>query len=205
MHRVTDILLALALALSLPAWSAERAANTVRVAAGDATAADADEASRAYFTDLELVTQNGEDVRFFSDVLKDKIVLINFIFTHCQDACPMMTQKLKSSRALLDEQIRNRVHFISISIDPERDTPAAMKEFASRYDLADDSNWVFLTGAPENVNTIVKKLGQYTSEVENHSTLVLAGNVNDHYWMKIPPMDPPGIIAERLRLLAQGQ
>ncbi len=205
MHRVTDVFLALAFALSLPAWSAEPAADTARVAASDATPADTDDASRAYFTDLKLVTQDGEDVRFFSDVLKDKIVLINFIFTHCQDACPMMTQKLKSSRALLDEPLRNRVHFVSISIDPERDTPAAMKEFASRYDLADDGNWVFLTGTPENITTIVKKLGQYTPEVEDHSTLVLAGNVNDHYWMKIPPMVPPGAIAERLRMLAQEQ
>ena len=203
MYRVSACCLGLFIALSLPAWSA--VPTTGSAGAPAATPGQSEAASRQYFTDLELLTQNGDQVRFYSDVLKDRVVLINFIFTHCQDACPMMTQKLKSSRALLDEQIRNRVHFISISIDPERDTPAAMKEFASRYDLADDSNWVFLTGAPENVNTIVKKLGQYTSEVENHSTLVLAGNVNDHYWMKIPPMDPPGIIAERLRLLAQGQ
>jgi len=161
-----------------------------------------EEASRSYFTDLPLVTGNGEPVRFYSDVLKDRIVVINFVFTHCQDACPLMTQKLRSARELLDEGLRNSVYFVSISIDPERDSPAQLKAFAEKFQV-NDAHWVFLTGDKENVEQIVRKLGQYTQDVEDHSTLVLAGNVRTQHWMKIPPMVPAWGIAEKLKLLAE--
>ncbi|MGB5473029.1 MAG: SCO family protein, partial [Gammaproteobacteria bacterium] len=100
--------LLLALAWLAPAVSATPPETTGGAAATPAatTQADADEASRQYFTDLKLVTQDGKDVRFFSDVLQDRIVLINFIFTHCEGACPLMTRKLKSSRDLLDAPLR---------------------------------------------------------------------------------------------------
>jgi cytochrome oxidase Cu insertion factor (SCO1/SenC/PrrC family) len=168
-----------------------------------AKAVSHEDAAREYFTDLELVTQDGEPVRFFTDVLKDKVVLINFVFTHCQDACPLITRKLLSTRELMAEEVNVRVHFVSISIDPERDTPAALQEFMTKFDIPSD-NWLFLTGDKQNVEHIVRKLGQFTPEVEEHSTLLLAGNVKERHWVKIPPTVPPIGIAEKLRLLVQG-
>jgi cytochrome oxidase Cu insertion factor (SCO1/SenC/PrrC family) len=186
---------------SLPAWSAEPA-EAVRPPA-KATASGEGEA-RTYFTDLELVTQNGEAVRFYSDVLKDRVVLINFVFTRCQDACPMLVHKLLKVKELLGEKLGETVYFVSISIDPERDTPEDMKAFAEQQ-KAQMNGWIFLTGTPDNVNHIVKKLGQYSPDVEAHSTLLLAGNVRTRHWMKIPPNIPPGGIAEKLRLLADDE
>ena len=164
---------------------------------------DHDQKSRQYFTDLEVVTQDGEKVRFYTDVLKDKVVLINFIFTNCGDACPMATHKMTMVRDRLEGSMGNPVFFLSISIDPERDTPAAMKEFARQH-KADHEGWLFLTGKPQDLNHIVKKLGQYSDDVEMHSTLMLAGNVKKRHWMKITPMTPPPIIAEKLRTLVEG-
>src|SRR5512143_2535515 len=73
--------------------------------AATASAADKEQRDRAYFTDLPLLTQDGRAVRFYSDVLKDHVVLINFIFTHCQDACPLLAKKLSEVQGLLSEQM----------------------------------------------------------------------------------------------------
>ncbi len=161
-----------------------------------------EQAARNYFTDLPVVTQDGKQVRFYSDVLKDKVVLISFFYTSCKDACPLITQKLTLVRDQLASQFGKQIHFVSISLDPVRDTPAAMKEFA-RSQKADHDGWVFVTGDSDNVNQIIKKLGQYTPDIEAHSVLMLAGNVKFGHWAKIRPSAQPMAIAEKLRLLAQ--
>lgn len=161
-----------------------------------------EQAARNYFTDLPVVTQDGRQVRFYSDVLKDKVVLISFFFTSCKDACPLITQKLTLVRDQLASEFGKQIHFVSISLDPLRDTPAALKEFA-RSQKADHDGWLFVTGDSDNVNQIIKKLGQYTPDIEAHSVLMLAGNVKSGHWAKIPPSAQPMAIAEKLRLLAQ--
>ena len=158
--------------------------------------------AREYFTNLELIDQDGQTVRFFDDVLKDKVVVINFIFTNCDGACPLMTHKLSLVRDRMEGQIADPLQFVSLSIDPERDTPAAMKEFAKSHH-ADHDGWVFLTGKPENLEYIIKRLGQFTDDVEAHSTMMLAGNVNTAHWIKIQPYEQPPAISEKLRGLIQ--
>ena len=188
------ILLVLALLMALSVQAAP--------AAEDQTAEQAEAAAREYFTDTVLVNQYGEEVRFFSDVLKDQVVAINFIFTNCQGACPVITEKLKAARSALGDEFGGSMRFISISIDPARDTPAAMKRFQEQHQA--DGDWVFLTGEKANLDNVVKRLGQYFPEVEEHSTLVIAGNVAEQHWMKIMPNVPPGAIAEKFRLLING-
>jgi len=171
-------------------------------AVGQQSAADVEAASRDYFTDTQLVTQDGEAVRFYSDVLKDQVVVINFIFTNCQGACPMMTQKLRMARDQLDSEVAEKILFVSISIDPTRDTPEALREFAKAQHA--DGNWVFLTGEQGDIDLVVKKLGQYFPDVDEHSTLMIAGNVGTRLWMKLPPQLPPAGVAEKLRQLVDG-
>lgn len=178
-----------------PAAMAEEA-----MTAAERTAQQELDRARDYFTNLELITQDGETVRFFDDVLKDKVVVINFIFTNCDGACPLMTHKLSLVRDRMEGQIGAPLQFISLSIDPERDTPAAMKEFAKVHH-ADHDGWVFLTGKPDHLDFIVKRLGQYTENVDAHSTMMLAGNVNAAHWMKILPHEQPPAIVEKLQLL----
>ena len=156
--------------------------------------------AREYFTNLPLINQDGETVKFFDDVLKDKVVVINFIFTNCDGACPLMTHKLTLVRDRIEGQIGDTVQFVSLSIDPARDTPAAMKEFAKSHH-ADHDGWVFLTGKPENLDYIIKRLGQYSDDVEAHSTMMLAGNVNAAHWIKIQPYEQAPAITEKLQTL----
>ncbi len=161
-----------------------------------------EEKARKYFTDLEVLDQNGKRLRFYSDVLKGRVVLINFMFTNCPDACPMATHKLMQVRNMMVPAIKDDVWFISISVDPERDTPEAMKAFAEKQGV-DESRWLFLTGAKQNLEFIVKRLGQYTQQVEAHSTLMLAGNDRTRHWTRVMPMVPPEGVAQQLRALAE--
>ena len=168
----------------------------------DAERLAAEEKARNYFTNLEVIDQDGRKLEFYDDILKGKIVVINFIFTNCQGACPLMTRHLTLVRDLLGPDAGGEIHFVSISIDPVRDTPAAMKEFAENHD-ADQDYWRFITGNPANLEAIVKRLGQYTDDVEAHSTLMLAANVRTAHWIKIPPNVPPNGAVERLRMLIE--
>ena len=168
----------------------------------DAERAASEQKARDYFSNIEVIDQDGQRLKFYDDVLKDKVVAINFIFTNCQGACPLMTRHLTLVRDLLGPEVGDKIHFVSISIDPIRDTPAAMKEFAETQH-ADQAAWRFITGDPDDLAAIVKRLGQYNDDVEAHSTLLLAANVRTAHWTKIPPNVPPNGIVERLRLLAE--
>ena len=156
--------------------------------------------AKSYFTDTELLTQDGQKVRFYSDVLQDRIVLINVIYTSCEDACPLITRKLMDVRRKMAEEIGKDVWFVSISSDPKRDSPQALKKFA-RDQGADEQRWVFLTGTEPDVSQVLTRLGQLSRSAEEHSTLLIAGNVSAKRWSKIRPDAPVAAIAERLKVL----
>jgi cytochrome oxidase Cu insertion factor (SCO1/SenC/PrrC family) len=160
--------------------------------------------ARTYFTDLELQTQDGRTVRFYSDVLAGRTVLINVIYTNCKDACPMITQQLNGVRKQIPELFGKDVFFVTLTSDPKRDTPQALKRFAKEQG-ADVGGWTFLTGRSEHVAHILKKLGQFAQEVESHSTMLIAGNVPAKRWSKMRPDAPPQAIAARLQVLAEAR
>jgi len=93
-----------------------------------------------WLTEYELTERSGR--RFHSSELAGKVHVVNFFFTACPTACPLQTQQVQE----LDREFGERgVHFLSISCDPERDTPATLKAYADRYQ-ADPERWLFLTG-----------------------------------------------------------
>lgn len=194
-RKILSVALATVALLSVPLMEATATTSDAERDAAEAKA-------REYFTNLEVIDQDGNRLKFYDDLLKDKVVAINFIFTNCQGACPLMTRQLTLVRDQLGAEIGKDIHFLSISIDPVRDTPTAMKEFAKTHE-ADQAGWRFVTGNPKNLTYIVKKLGQYTDDVEAHSTLLIAANVRTAHWTKIPPNVPPNGIVERLRMLIE--
>lgn len=182
-----------------PAGSAQPPA-TAPLAAPD-TRAGGTRDPQAYFTDLELQTQDGRKVRFYSDMLQGRTVLLNVIYTSCPDACPLITQHLNEVRRRLPELFGTQVHFVTLTSDPKRDTPQALKQFAQKQGV-DVQGWTFLTGSKQNLEQVLKRLGMYAEQAEGHSTLLIGGNVGAKRWSKIRPDAPPVAIAERLRLLA---
>lgn len=166
--------------------------------------AERDAKARDYFTDTQLKTHAGRDVRFYSDTLRGKVVLINFMFTGCGDACPLITAKLVQAKNDLGDAFGREVRFISISIDPEHDRPEDLAKFARKFD-AQHPDWLFLTGAHANIETVTKRLGSYTDQVENHSTGIIIGSPQQGRWKKVRPDAPAKAIAEELRHLVAGE
>ena len=201
MRNIRNLMAGLGLALALlpSAGNAQDGATTVRIQSDEAAS---EEKARKFFTDTEVIDQNGNKLRFYSDVLKNRVVLINFIFTNCPDYCPMVTQKLIQTRSQLVESVTDDIWIVSISVDPERDTPEAMKDFAKKHGV-DESRWIFLTGQTQDLDFIVKRLGQYSKDVESHSTLMLGGNTNTRLWTRVMPMATPPDIARQMRELAE--
>ncbi|WP_455200230.1 SCO family protein [Kaarinaea lacus] len=160
------------------------------------------ERARNYFTDLPLVTNEGKDVKFYSDMLDDKVVLLNVMYTKCEDACPLLTKHLAAAKDQLGDLFGKEVFFVSISNDPNRDTPEKLTAFAKKQN-AYHPGWKFVTGNKNEVDAIIRKLGLYTPNIEEHNTLLLAGNTRTRHWIKIVPNIPPEAIAQKLRDLAE--
>lgn len=135
-----------------------------------------------YFTDTELITQDGQKVRFYSDVLKGKVVVINCFFATCQGSCLPMSRTFVKLQEMLDPAMARDVVFVSISVDPTMDTPERLKDYATK--LGAKPGWLLLTGTKENVDLIHKKLGQYVEDKNAHNNIFLIGNEKTGLWKK---------------------
>ena len=151
-----------------------------------------------YFPNVPLVTDDGETVYFFDDLIKDKIVSINFIYTTCVDICPLETAQLVRVQRLLGDRLGKDVFFYSISIDPEHDTPAVLKEYKERF----GANWTFLTGDNDDIISLRRKLGLYVEEIQdgsnNHNVNMIIGNQATGRWMKRSPFENPHVLADQI-------
>jgi len=139
-------------------------------------------AAQKYFTDVELINQNGEKMRLYSDVLKDHVVVVNAFFATCQGSCLPMNRNLEKLQAAFKERMGKDLYIVSISVDPTVDTPQALKEYAKK--LSATPGRLFLTGKKENVDWALYKLGQYVEQREQHTNVFIIGNERTGLWKK---------------------
>ncbi|MBI3181487.1 MAG: SCO family protein [Myxococcales bacterium] len=184
---------------SLRAWSLQAMALVVlfatQAAAGGPTGLPSagEEAARSYFTDLELVDQDGRTYRFYSDLLRGNVVLISFGFTACKGACPPITAKLARVQKLLGERVGKDVRILTLTVDPVADTPPMLKRYADKVGAG--PGWLFLTGAPNNVSAVLRKLGDRSGQPEQHSTAIIIGDASAGSWLKLPSLEAADRIA----------
>jgi protein SCO1/2 len=151
-----------------------------------------------YFPNVELTTQDGQKVRFYDDLLKDKIVAVDLIYTHCTFSCPLVTARLAQVQRLLGDRVGKDVFFLSITLDPVRDTPEVLKAYAEKFHTG--PGWLFLTGKKEDIALISKKLGllSYAPTPVNrdgHTPELMVGNVATGTWMRNSALDNPRLLA----------
>jgi protein SCO1 len=128
-----------------------------------------------YFPNLPVIDQNGRTLKFYDDVIKDKIVIISFIYTSCQDACPLTTARLVQLADKLGDAVGRDLFFVSMSVDPNNDTPERLKAFGDAFDIG--PGWLFLTGKEEDIRAINKKLGDRSDRgLSDHRNEILLGN-----------------------------
>ncbi len=154
-----------------------------------------------YFPNVPLVTHEGKSVRFFDDLIKDKVVVVNFIFTSCPDVCPLETARLREVQEILGDRVGRDVFMYSITIDPEHDTPEVLKQYAERFEVG--PGWLFLTGKEADITLLRKKLGLYSErpggdKLEAHSVSSIVGNQSTGRWMRMSPFVNPYVIATQV-------
>ena len=151
-----------------------------------------------YFPNVALTTQDGEEVRFFDDLIKDKVVAVNFIYTTCADTCPLETAQLVRTQQILGDRLGKDVFFYSITIDPDHDTPEVPKEYRERF----GARWTFLTGDEADIISLRRKLGLFVEEIQdgsnNHNVNMVIGNQATGRWMKRSPFENPYVLADQL-------
>jgi len=158
-----------------------------------------------YFTNAELRAHDGRTVRFYDDLLKGKIVLINFMYTECADICPGMTQNLAEVQKLLGDRIGRDIFMYSLTLQPEHDTPERLKEYAETFDVK--PGWLFLTGAPADVELLRRRLGFATAnpvldaKLDQHVGTVRIGNEPLNRWVMAPALLRPEAFVQHVQLV----
>jgi protein SCO1/2 len=150
--------------------------------------------------DVSVVTQEGRKVSFYRDLVKGRVVVVNFIYTTCTAICSPMTANLHEVQRLLEPEYAKRVHFISITIDPKTDTPAVLKTFAEQFKI--DGNWTFVTASAKNQAKLQKGFAVSMARKEDHTPLVLIGNDKTGQWTRKLGIANPMAIAEAIRQTA---
>lgn len=177
---------------NVPAMPARATSDNAKAGKGKSPA----EASAAYFPNLMLTTQDNKPVRFYDDLLKGKVVLINFLFTTCKGVCSPMTANLAKVQSYLGDRVGRDVTMISITVDPLTDTVPVLKRYADGFKVK--PGWYFLTGKKENIDWVLYKLGGYVEEKTQHSGLVVIGNEATGEWTKAPATSNPSEIASAI-------
>ena len=129
-----------------------------------------------YFPNLPVVNQDGKTLHFYDDLIKGRIVVVSFIFTTCADLCPIETARLAEVKEMLGDVVGRDISFLSITVDPEHDTPDTLKAFADAYDAG--PGWNFVTGKPEDIKAILAKFGDRSGErgLSSHRNEIMLGN-----------------------------
>lgn len=138
--------------------------------------------AKKYFTDVVLVNQNGEKMRFYSDLLENKVVIINSFFATCMGSCLPLNRNLEKLQKGLGARMGKDVYIISISVDPTVDTPANLKAYAKKLNAG--PGWYFLTGDKETVDFALKKIGHFVDNKEAHLNVFIVGNERTGLWKK---------------------
>jgi protein SCO1/2 len=148
-----------------------------------------------YFTNVEVQTQDGRTLRFYDDVMKGKILLINFFFTSCNNLCPVATDNLVQLQEMLGDRVGPEIRMVSISLQPEHDTPEVMAAYAKDHGVG--PGWLFLTGKRDEIELLRQRLGFVDidpvrdADLEEHIGTVRIANEPMHRWAMSPALLNP--------------
>lgn len=152
-----------------------------------------------YFPNFELTDQDGRTLHFYDDVIRDKVVAINFVYTNCTDICPLDIAQMRRVQEILGDRVGRDIHFYSISINPERDTPAALRRVMRTYDVG--PGWTFLTGSVADVDELQRRFGLNVATRNNlreHDTSIVMGNEANAQWIRRSSFESPHNLANIL-------
>ncbi|WP_257387794.1 SCO family protein [Tahibacter caeni] len=136
-----------------------------------------------YLADLPLVDQNGKPVDLYNDIIAGRRIVLHSFFARCEGSCPVMMTTLQALQKQLGSRLGKDVHIVSITVDPDHDTPQVLADYARRVQAK--PGWHFLSGSSAQVTTALRRIGQYTDAPENHMNLIIVGNDTNGDWRKV--------------------
>lgn len=157
---------------------------------------------------VPVVTDRGEKLRFYDDVLKGRVVIVSFVYTRCAGRCPLTMATLARVQELLGDRLGRDVFMVSVSLDPENDTPRALRKYAAAHRAR--RGWAFLTGRPKDLDRIRRALGFYDrdpavdADRSKHSSLVAIGDGRTGRWAVAPGIERPERIRDAALAFAGG-
>jgi len=156
-----------------------------------------------HLPNVELITQDDQKVHFYTDLVKDKRVVIQFMFARCKDICPVITHHLVEVQRLLKGRVGSDIFFYSITLSPEEDTERDLKAYAKMHGVG--PGWTFLTGKPDDILLLRKSLGFFynnpkeDADRNNHSGMIMIGTEPLMRWAHCPGGSKPEWIATVIR------
>ena len=156
-----------------------------------------------YLPNVVLRNQDNAPVRFYDDLIKDKIVTINFMYASCEDGvCPLITANLVRVQQLLGDRVGRDIFMYSITLNPKHDTPRVLKQYAKAYGVR--PGWQFLTGKPDDLEYLRRKLRfvdvdpKVDKDRSRHSGTVRYGNEPRTLWSAAEGQAKPEFIAQSI-------
>ena len=154
-------------------------------------------------TDTQLLDQDGRKLRLASDAVAGKLVVVTFVYTHCTDTCPMVSHTFSQVQEKLGALMEDRVRLLSLTVDPARDTPARLKEYAAAFHPK--RGWLWLTGDVTHVAAAQRAFGVTIRNPENHPAQILVGDPKSGHWTRIYEVDQPQQVLAKLDELLAAQ
>jgi protein SCO1/2 len=158
---------------------------------------------RYHLPNVELITHTGQHVHFYDDLVKDKKVIINFMYAKCEGICVPVTTNLVRVQKLLGDRVGRDIFMYSITLKPAEDSPEVLREYAEEHHVG--AGWMFLTGSPPDIDHLRRALGfTYADPAEdadtsNHIGMLRFGIEAQTRWAACPGMaNPEHIVREIL-------
>lgn len=135
-----------------------------------------------FLPNLAVVNQDGKPLKFYDDLIKDKVVVVMFIYTSCIDICPLTTARMTQIEDKLGNAVGRDIFIISMTVDPEHDTPEKLKAYSQAFGTG--PGWTFVTGRPEDIRAINAKLGERSRVLSEHRNEIVLGNDATGEWQR---------------------
>jgi cytochrome oxidase Cu insertion factor (SCO1/SenC/PrrC family) len=132
--------------------------------------------------DVAVLDQDGHKLNFYTDLIKNKTVAINFIFTNCTTICPPLAATFARLQKEMGDKVGKDVHLISISVDPVTDTPERLKAWGAKFKAG--PGWTFVTGEKREMDKLLNALGAAVSKREDHTPAMIIGNDTNGVWTR---------------------
>ena len=153
--------------------------------------------------DVDVLDQDGNRLRFYSDLVKGKTIAINFIFTNCTTICPPLAATFQRVQKQMGDKVGKDVHFISISVDPVTDTPERLKAWGAKFKAG--PGWTFVTSTREDMDKLLNALGASVSRREDHTPALIIGNDLNGVWTRTYGLAAPSQIVALIQKVMEGK